>query len=71
MEKETSTWTTTHNHTTGDFVCEFGNGLAVSVDMKLKRAYKTKDGIAIDNFSIDGMHIDVFYRILVGIVKSL
>lgn len=71
MKNDNLSWTTTHHHATGDFVCDFGNGLTISVNAELKTAYKQKDGNVIEKFSIDGMHVDVFHQILVGVAKSI
>lgn len=68
---ETATWTTTHNHTTGDFVCEFNEDVKVSVSMNFKKAYVTHNGNVVDNFSIEDMTIEAFHNILLNVAKVL
>lgn len=68
---ETATWTTTHNHETGDFVCKFNESVKVSVSRKLKMGYLTENGNVVDSFSIENMHLETFHVILLNVAKGL
>ena len=66
-----SNWTVQHN-ADNTSTYDFGNGNAVVVSNKTKKAYKMRNGEPLDNesFSIDGLSVDDWHNTLHGIQSS-